>query len=320
VERSALLPSPADVAVVIVSANSAGWLPACISSLVTHAGDIRTDVVVVDSGSTDDTIDVARAAGARVVRCENRGFAHANNRGIETTDAEWVLLLNPDTEFDSGTVAELVAVGRARPSVGVLGVRQTFADGTLQRTIRRFPTPLRTLGQALAVEAWPVRPAAFGERVLDPDVYERYGECDWTSGSFMLVRRAALDRAGLLDERFFLYREEPDLCLRIKDAGWVTAHSPAVTIVHHGGNESSDPRLAAQQAHSRRLYGEKHFSRAGQVMAVGALAVGYGIRAVLGSRGPRANARSGLVTVLGLEPPPFASLSGAAAPQVRRPR
>ena len=305
---------------VIVSSNSARWLPACISTLREHAGGVRLDVVVVDSGSSDDTPTVAEAAGARVVTCANHGFAHANNRGIDATTAGWILLLNPDTEFIRGTLGELVAIGDADPSLGLLGVRQTFADGTLQYTIRRFPTPLRTLGQSLASESWPVHPAFAGERVLDRAAYERYGPCDWTAGSFMLVRRAAIEAVGGLDEGFFLYREEPDLCLRLVRAGFMVAHSPAVTIVHHGGNESSDPRLAAQQAYSRRRYFDKHFSRAGRSAGVAALALGYGLRAVLGGRrgATRANARAGLGTLLGLRPPPFATAT--AEPQGRRPR
>lgn len=317
---SDLDPPPADVAVVVVSSNSARWLSKCLSSLHEHSGGVSLDVVVVDSGSSDDTAAVARASSARVVCCENRGFAYANNQGIEATNAAWILLLNPDTEFVDGTVAHLVAIGTRTARLGVLGVRQTFADGTLQFTIRRFPSPLRTVGQALASESWPLHPSFLGERVLDPAPYERFGACDWTSGSFMFVRRAALDAAGPLDESFFLYREEPDLCLRISRAGWSVAHTPTVTIIHHGGNESSDPRLAAQQAHSRRLYAEKHFSRVGAGTAVAALAVGYGLRAAFGGRSAsssRANARASLRTLLGWEPPPFAALQHGAPAQGR---
>ncbi|HYM53828.1 MAG TPA: glycosyltransferase, partial [Solirubrobacteraceae bacterium] len=174
--------------------------------------------------------------GARVVDSANHGFGYGNNRGLEQTRARYVLLLNPDTEIVSGTFGELVDLLDARPEVGLIGVRQITADGTLWPTIRRFPSVSRALGEAFFSEHWPIHPAWAGERVLDPAAYEREGECDWPIGSFMLIRREALLSAGLLDERFFIYSEEPDLCLRIRRAGWQVRHLPQMTIVHHVGN------------------------------------------------------------------------------------
>ena len=172
----------------------------------------------------------ARSSASSRVRvsfsCRNRGFAHANNRGYVTTDARYVLFLNPDTEILQGTFAELVRALDERPSVGLVGVRQVDAENSLAPTIRRFPNALRALGDALASERWPVAAGAFGERVLDTGAYEREVSCDWTSGSFMLARREALESAGLMDERFFIFSEEPDLCYRIKQAGWDVRHFP----------------------------------------------------------------------------------------------
>jgi GT2 family glycosyltransferase len=290
------------LAIVIVSHNSARWLAPCLASIKAHAGGLAVDVVVVDAESLDDTAAVVEAhPTARMIRCRNLGFAHANNRGIEATTADWLLLLNPDTELVAGTLADLVARAAAAPDVGVVGVRQVAADGSLQFSMRRFPSVLRSLGEALASESWPVHPARLGERVLDARLYEQETDCDWTSGSFMLLRRDALRQTELLDERFFLYAEEPDLCLRLRVAGWKTRHLPYVTIVHHGGNESSDPRLAAQRAYSRRLLMRKHFSRPREVLGIGAMALGYALRAAAG----RPTARAALATTLGLRPPPF---------------
>jgi N-acetylglucosaminyl-diphospho-decaprenol L-rhamnosyltransferase len=300
------------LAIIIVSANSAHWLPACLSSVHAHRGDIGIDLVVVDSGCTDETDAVVAAdGGARLVRSPNRGFAYANNRGIETTEASWILLLNPDTEIVAGTLGELVGVASARPEYGIFGARQTSSDGSLQYTIRRFPSPLRSLGESLGVESWPVRPGFLGERTLDPAAYDREAPCDWTPGSFMLIRRETLLGAGLLDERFFLFAEEVDLCLRARSAGWPALHLPGLTIVHHGGTESSDVRLAAQRAYSRRLYMEKHFSPPQRAAGIGAMAVGYALRAVVGGRDrsssdlSRATSRAALATLLGKRPPPF---------------
>src|SRR5919201_6650296 len=100
----------ADLAVIIVSANSGHWLRPCLSTLFAHGGGARLDVVVVDSGCTDDTVAIVRREfpAARIVSCENRGFAHGNNRGFLTTSAPFVLFLNPDTEILEGTFADLL--------------------------------------------------------------------------------------------------------------------------------------------------------------------------------------------------------------------
>jgi len=252
----------ADLAIVIVSTNEAHWLERCLPSVFERAGDARLEVIVVDNSSSDGTRELVESSfpQARVVSSPNRGFAYGNNRGLERANARYLLLLNPDTEVLDGTFGEMVALLDARPQVGLAGVRQVTADGTLWPTIRRFPSVTRALGTALSSERWPVQPSWAGERVLDPRQHERERECDWTSGSFMLVRREALLSAGLLDERFFIYSEEPDLCLRIKRAGWQVRHMPQMTIVHHAGKGGVRPRMVAQDAYTRMQYARKHFS------------------------------------------------------------
>ena len=105
------------------------------------------------------------------------------------------------------------------------------------------------------------RPRWAGERELDLAVYETEVECDWTSGSFMFCRREALLSAGLLDERFFIYSEEPDLCLRMKRAGWGTRHLPTMTIVHHAGKGGLRPKMIAQDVFTRRQYAAQALRR-----------------------------------------------------------
>jgi len=293
------------VAVVVVSHNSARWLPACLESVVEAAGEIELDLVVVDSGSEDGTSALVQEhAVARLVTCENRGFAHANNRGAATTVAEWVLYLNPDTLVVGGTIEEWVK-SVADTSDGVFGARQLDGRGAVEPSIRRFPRPVRWLGEALASERWLARWAWSGERVLDRGAYDEPRRCDWVSGAVMLVRREVLDAVGGLDERFFLYCEEPDLSRRAAAAGWGTRYSPALTVVHYGGNESATSELAAQLAYARRQYMAKHFTRLAWVGGVAALAVGYGIRSLVGSRPRRRASRTALATVVGLRGSPF---------------
>ena len=301
----------ADLAVIVVSHNSAGWLAPCLSSVYANSGSLELDVVVVDSGSTDDTVDLVRRdfPGVRVLRTENRGFAAANNRGLEVVDAEWVLFLNPDTKILSGTLDELVSLLGARPTVGLAGVRQVDEHGVLDPTMRRFPNAVRSLFVSLGADRLPFHASWLGERVLDVSLYDRETLCDWTSGSLMLARRAAIDGIGQMDERFFLYCEETDFCLRMRQAGWSVVHLPQMTIFHQSSTKL-DESLSRQMAFARRQYMAKHFAPGHQVAGTLAVALGYAIRSISPGRGPddhrrRASACSALATLLGLAPPPF---------------
>ncbi len=303
---------PADLAVIVVSTNEARWLEPCLRTVFEHAGDAQLDVVVVDNSSTDGTPELIRSQfpQARLVRSVNRGFGHANNRGALTCSARHVLFLNPDTEVVEGTFGDLVAAMDQRPEVGLAGVRQITADGTLWPTIRRFPSVTRALADAFAFERAPITGARYGERELEMSFYDREVECDWTSGSFMLARREALLSAGLLDERFFIYSEEPDLCLRMSRAGWSIRHLPLMTIVHHAAKGGIRPKMVAQDAYTRRQYARKHFSPGYAAAYLGAVGARHLIRAAYPPRGEtgaqrRAAARLALSTLAGRTPPPF---------------
>jgi N-acetylglucosaminyl-diphospho-decaprenol L-rhamnosyltransferase len=297
------------LSVIIVSANSASWLRPCLTTVYERAGDIDLDVVVVAAGCTDETVPLIKEEfpHARTIPCENRGFAYANNRALRTVDGEWVLFLNPDTEILSGSFADLIDRLTSRSTVGLVGVRQLTSDGQVFPTIRRFPNAIRSLFEALGSERFPFRASWLGERELDLRVYERDVACDWTSGSFMLARREALQSAGFMDERFFLYCEETDLCLRIRQAGWDIRHLPYLTILHHANKAGWNSRLEAQVAFAKRQYFHKHLSPFHRLAATGALMFGYALRSVLGGSGPgrKESARAALTSLVGHGPPPF---------------
>jgi N-acetylglucosaminyl-diphospho-decaprenol L-rhamnosyltransferase len=274
-------------------------------------GDVRSDVVVADNESQDGTAKLVRDEfpAARVVPCRNHGFSHANNRALMTCDARFVLFLNPDTEVVEGTFGELIRVMDARPTVGLIGVRQLNGDGTLAPTIRRFPSALRALGDALASERLPRRPGWLGERQLDPALYGREVTCDWTTGSFMLVRREAIESAGFLDERFFMYSDETDFCRRIKTAGWEVRHLPLMTIVHHAGKAGVKPSIESLNAYTRIVYARKHFSPAHRALYSSVVLLRHALRSVYagsgeeGRRIKHAN-RKVVATLLGRAPVP----------------
>lgn len=293
-----------DVCAIIVSHNSREWLDAALSSLAAHAGDASLEVVVVDNG--DDGAGEYAASSypfVRALRCENRGFGHANNRGLQVADARFVFFLNPDTEFVTGELDALIAAMERMPDVGLAGVRQIRGDDSLAPTIRRFPTVRRAFAEALPVERLPLARRIFGERVLDPRDYESIVECDWTSGSAMFARSAAIEKAGGFDERFFLFSEETDLCWRIYWKGWRIVHLPGVTIRHHEQGHQGNPGLWAQSAYARLQFARKNLRHPKAYRA--ALALRYSVRLCLyslpGKRGDgtrRESSRAALRAVI----------------------
>jgi GT2 family glycosyltransferase len=297
-----------DVCAIVVSHEGRHWLEPALSTLFAHAGPLDLDVVVVDNGN-DGSAEFAAESfpGARGIHCANRGFAHANNRAAIDADARYVLFLNPDTEVVDGTLADLVAHLDAHPEIGLAGCRQLDAEGRLCPTARRFPGVGRALGEALGPERVGLA-RRLGESELDLSRYEQELPCDWTAGSFMLVRREALAGAGLLDERFFFYSEEVDLCLRIKRAGWEIHHLPQMTIVHYGGTTEAGPRMEAQMAYARSQYAAKHFGPLRRRAFVAAIALRHALRwAAFSRKRPERSAahKQALLTLLGRTGPPF---------------
>ena len=269
-----------DLAIITVSTNEAKWLRPCLATIFDHLGDISADVVVADNKSTDGTRELVTTEfpEARVVTSPNYGFSHANNRGLMSSNARYVLFINPDTEILEGTFSDLVRAMDERPTVGLIGVRQITGEGELDQTIRYFPNALRALGAALAADRLPRRPRWLGERELDPAAYDREVPCDWTSGSFMLARREAIESSGYLDERFFIYSEETDLCRRIKTAGWEVRHLPSMTILHHDGKAGVKPNIESLGASNRIAYARKHFSPVHRAVYSATVLLGHALR------------------------------------------
>ena len=194
------------LAVIIVSHNSASWLAACLSSVYAKSGNLDLDVVVVDSGSTDDTVDLVRRefpGRSRRRRPRIAGSRLRTTAGSRVVDAEWVLFLNPDTRILSGTLEELVSLLRARPTVGLAGVRQIDENGVMDPTMRRFPECRPLALREPRRRTASVSASWLGERVLDLDLYDRETACDWTVGSFMLAAQGG-DRRRRRDGRAVL--------------------------------------------------------------------------------------------------------------------
>jgi len=257
----------ADLGVVVVSWNVGDLLRRCLASILAGAGPLDLDVIVVDNASSDGSAAMVRAEFPQVrlvANDQNLGFTAANNQGLALARGRHLLLLNPDAEVVGDALSVLVHYLDAHPSTGVVGPRLFYPDGTAQPSRRRFPTLATALVESTVVqEWWPDNRILRRYYVADvPDDLPQ--PVDWLVGACLLVRRAAFEQVGGLDDGFFMYFEELDWCRRIKAAGWDVVYLPAATVIHHEGR-SSEQVVAARHIHfqsSKVRYFRQHHGRA----------------------------------------------------------
>jgi len=248
-----------EVSIVIVSYNVRDLLETCLRSIEmaqisltprkeSLADEIRAEVVVVDSASSDHTADMVRQIYPWVRLLEPRinvGFSRGTNLGINAALGQFIFLLNPDTLVEKQAVVELVDFLKRHPAVGVVGPQLLNGDGSIQSSRRRFPS----MATAFFESTWLQRfaPSSLLARYFVDDQESTVTQnIDWITGAAMMVRREVIDQIGLLDEGFYMYSEELDWQRRIKNEGWEIVFYPNAKIVHLGG-KSSD--LVPEQTH-----------------------------------------------------------------------
>ena len=254
--------------VVVVAYNSADTLRDCVTPL---AGREGIAVTVVDNASPDDSAATVRDLPVRLVAAgRNGGFAAGCNLGIAAGSAPYVLLLNPDARLDAEALGRRARVLDDHAATGLGGPRIREGDGSLAHSQRRFPRRRSTFAQALFLHRIAPHAAWTDELVRDPAAYERPGTPDWVSGACMLIRRSALEAIGGLDESFFMYCEDTDLCARLRRAGWLTRYEPSAVVRHEGGRSRPREELLSMLARNRVRYAAKHDGRtAALVEAIG---------------------------------------------------
>jgi GT2 family glycosyltransferase/glycosyltransferase involved in cell wall biosynthesis len=244
------------LAVVVVTFNSEDVLGDCLRSVdaaLIAAGAAGARVLVVDNASSDGTLAVAADAspGAAIVaRSTNDGFAAGVNAGLSAVPGHDVLVLNPDVRLDVQAVA-MLRRRLSAPGTGITVPRLLGTDGRLQLSLRRAPTALRAVGEALIGGSRAGRVAPLGEVVSDESAYAANRRVDWATGAAWLVSAECVATIGLLDERYFLYSEETEYMLRAGDAGFAVHYEPEAFAVHVGGEQSSSPHLWALSVTNR---------------------------------------------------------------------
>ena len=237
-----------ELSTVIVNYRSREPLLQCLGALEADVGGLAHETVVVDNDPRDGALPEAerRFPGTRgIPNAENVGYARAINQGIAATSGEFVLAMNPDCVLEPGSIPALIAWLRAHPRTAIAGPRILDSDGTLQYSARSFPDHLTFLFNrySLLTRLFPNNPWSRRYLLTDWD-HRSVRDVDWLSGACMLVRRAAIENVGGMDERFFMFNEDVDWCRRMKLAGWTVTYVPEAQVVHHIG--ASRRKVAAK--------------------------------------------------------------------------
>jgi N-acetylglucosaminyl-diphospho-decaprenol L-rhamnosyltransferase len=269
---------------VVVNYEAGPLLEKCVRSVHADTSAGPAELVVVDNGSTDGSVETLLAAfpDVHVVRAPgNLGYARAANLGAAATKAPIVAVLNPDTVLEPGAAAALVERLAGGPRLGACGPRLRNLDGTDYPSGRTFPSIPVAIGHGLLGLWWPKNrfTARYRQLDADPGVPRLV---DWISGAAIWLRRAALDEVGGWDERYFMYLEDTDLCWRLRRAGWEVAYEPSAEVVHEQGVSASRRPYRMLVEHHRSAY---RFARSrlsgARAVLLPLAAVYFAVRAVL---------------------------------------
>jgi GT2 family glycosyltransferase len=246
-----------DLSIIIVNWNTRDLLADCLDSIAANAPTYSYEIIVVDNASADESVAMVKAQFPHVMLIENNGnpgFAQANNQAIARSSGRYVLLLNPDTVVLPEALDKLIDFMDRYPLAGAAGSRLFSADGSLQTSCYPYPTLFRELWRLSHLDA--IRLIA--EYDMSSWSVDAPREVEAVQGSCLMLRRKALDQVGLLDENFFMYSEEVDLCLRIRQGGWPLYWVPQSRVIHYGGQSS---KLVADEMFLQLYRGKVQYFR-----------------------------------------------------------
>lgn len=230
-----------DLSIIIVNWNTRDVLCDCLQSIYSETRDITYEVIVIDNASVDGSPTMVRAEYPLVTLIENhenRGFAAANNQGIQIAQGRYLLLLNSDTVVLDGAIQKTIGFADRHPESAVVGCRVLNADLTLQPTCFMFPSILNIFLSMTYLNKLFSHNRFFGREQMTWWKRNDMREVQTVTGCFMMVRQEAIEQVGVMDEQYFMYAEETDWCRRFQQAGWINLFYPEAQIIHLGGQST----------------------------------------------------------------------------------
>jgi GT2 family glycosyltransferase len=255
------------VAVIIVNYNVAFFLEQCLNAVQKAMSLMPAEVWVVDNNSVDGSVAMVREKFPWVKLIDNKdnkGFSSANNQAMRLSSCPYQLLLNPDTVIEEDTLKKVVAYMNEHPKVGGLGVRMVDGKGVfLPESKRGLPTPAVAFYKIFGISRLFPKSKIFGKYSLSYLSEFETNEVEILSGAFMLMRKEALDKVGLLDEAFFMYGEDIDLSYRITQGGYTNVYFPETRIIHYKGESTKKSSVNYVFVFYRAMiiFARKHFSQ-----------------------------------------------------------
>ena len=259
--------APIDLTIIIVSYNVRYYLDQCIQAVQAAAEGLEVEIIVVDNHSSDDSVEFLREHYRDqiilIANTDNPGFSKANNQGLAIAQGRYNLLLNPDTIVGEDTLSTCVAFMDAHPQAGALGVKMIDGTGTfLPESKRSLPTPWVSFYKIFGLSSLFPNNKTFGKYHLSFLSKDENHPIEILSGAFMFMRREALEKAGFLDEDFFMYGEDIDLSYRILLAGYQNHYLSDTTIIHYKGESTKKGSLNYVRVFYQAMiiFAQKHFS------------------------------------------------------------
>jgi hypothetical protein len=255
-----------DVSVIIVAWNVRQLLHDCLKSVYEKTRDVDFEVIYVDNASEDGSVEMVKEQFGEVRIIENdknEGFIKANNQGIEIAQGRYVLLLNSDTILLDNAIAKTVRFADANPDAAVFGCKVLNPDRTIQRTCFMYPSVLNMFLAATYLYKIFPKSRFFGREHMTWWGFDEAREVETICGCFSLVRKEAIAQVGLMDERYFVYGDDPDWCYRFRKAGWKVMFTPDGRIIHYGGQTTRQMRreFKLQLYGSELIFMKLHRSR-----------------------------------------------------------
>jgi GT2 family glycosyltransferase len=259
------------LSIVIVSWNTKGYLRECLQSIEPYRLLHNLEVIVVDNASSDGSSDIVRnefPAVRLIQNDKNLGFSKANNIGIAQTSGEYIFLINSDVKLIHDCFIPMVEYMRAHPDVAVLGPRMLDTDLKVRRSTMRFPGLWNTLCRTLGLDRVFKGSVFFGGLMATDFDHSHTRDVEVLNGWFIMLRRDAMERVGLLDERFFIYGEDIDWSYRFHLQQHRRVFFADAEAIHYGGASSANAplRFQIEMYRANSQYCEKHFGTTAQVI------------------------------------------------------